>query len=217
MRRAVVQINNTMVRKPTRKTFDKAYEMIQSISSSLLSNGIELCNEISENSRCKSGWSIDLIPDPSFNAYATNANKVVVYTGLVDSIYYVDELAFVIAHEIGHHAHNHVAKTKTRAVLGAIVGGLIGAATGDPDITAQSINIGAGLAALSFSVKQEVEADNFAYDLLIKSGYNTAKARDVMIRMARDSYSISTQFLSSHPSGPERLHYFDMYSAKKDR
>ena len=217
MRRAVVEINNSMVRKPTRKTLNRAYEMIESISRSLLLNGIELCKQVSENPKCKSGWSIDLIKHPSFNAYATNANKVVIYTGLVDSIYYEDELAFVIAHEIGHHAHNHVAKTKRRAALGAIVGGLLGASTGDPEITAQAMNIGGGLGVLTFSVEQEVEADKFAYDLLAKSDYSNAKARDVMIRMARDSRSISTQLLSSHPSGPERLHYFDMYSAEKDR
>ena len=217
MRRAVIEINNAMVRKPTRKTLNRAYEMVESISSSLLYNGIDLCKQVSENPRCKSGWSIDLIKNSSFNAYATNANKIVVFTGLVDSVYYEDELAFVIAHEIGHHAHNHIAKTKRRAILGAMVGGLLGASTGDPEITTQAMNIGAGLGALSFSVEQEVEADKFAQDLLTKSNYSNAKARDVMIRMARDSRSISTQLLSSHPSGPERLHYFDMYNAEMDR
>ena len=102
-------------------------------------------------------------------------------------------------------------------ILGAIAGGLIGASSGDPDITAQAMNIGAGIGALSFSVEQEVEADNFDQDLLSQSGYNNAKARDILIRMARTGSGIRTQFLSSHPSGPERLHYFDIYNAENDR
>ncbi|MBT7754514.1 MAG: M48 family metalloprotease [Gammaproteobacteria bacterium] len=214
MRRAVIEINNSMVKKPTRKTLDRANQIVEYMSDSLVSNGTALCNQVSKNTRCNLGWSIKLEKNSSFNAYATSANKVVVFTGLIDSIFYEDELAFVIAHEIGHHAHNHIAKTKRRAILGAIAGGLLGATTGDTDITSQAMNIGAGLGVLSFSVEQEVEADRFAHDLLVMSDYNNTKARDVLIRMARDSRNISTQLLSSHPSGPERLHYFDTYRTK---
>jgi len=215
-RQYVAEINNFPLKKPRRKSWRDAQNTIAEITTHIQKKAAKYCIEINENSNCKSYWSVNLVKSSAFNAYATDGNRIIVYTGLLDQTSDDDEIAFVIAHEIGHHAHNHIIETRNRGMLGAVVGGILGAVSGDVEVTSQMANMGAGIGRLSYSVTQEKEADAFALRLIEDSGYDSAKARKILLRMARMAGSIKTKFLASHPSGPDRLSEFDKIWRKMD-
>lgn len=209
LRQYVAEINNYPLKKPRRKNWAESEALVQHLTELLQQPARLSCEVIAQNPHCASYWYVSLVKSPQFNAFASNSNSVVVFSGLVEQIKYDDELALVLAHEMGHHAHNHIQETQNRGVLGAVVGGLLGAATGDPQTAAQMANIGASVASLSYSIAQENEADQFALMILSEAGFSASKARHLLLRMAKMGGNIESSFLDSHPSGPERLASFD--------
>ena len=65
------------------------------------------------------------------------------------------------------------------------------------------------MARNSFSVSQEIEADLIAARLLHDTGYDLIKAKMVLFRMNRMGSSYYTEWLASHPSGPDRILKFE--------
>ena len=185
--------------------------MLEKILNRIEPHAKDLCKELSKASKKKSKsnchWEFEIVSSNSFNAYASGANKLTFYTGLVRGVKYEEELAFVIAHEIAHHIGDHISKATFSSILGALVGGLLGAGTGmSSDITA----VGAYIGNLSGSKAREAEADALAAIILSKAKYDLLKARIGLIRMTRIGFSKSTSnFFDSHPSGPERIRAFD--------
>lgn len=66
---------------------------------------------------------------------------------------------------------------------------------------------------MSYSKQQELEADAISLKILKDSGYDLNKARMGIIRLTRIGPSrVNSVFLDSHPSGPERVMWFDELS-----
>lgn len=204
------EINNFQLQRPIRRRFSSAEKLLQAIEQDLLPPAIKLCIDIGQRNDCGAEWDVELVTHTAFNAYASGKRNIVVFSGLVEQTTHVDEIAFVLAHEIGHHAHNHISETKVRATAGAIAGAILGGLTGNADIAMNAAQVGANVASLSYSSAQETEADNFAFKTLISAGYDPIKARLLLIRMSKMSGSITTPLLATHPSGPERLYRFDL-------
>lgn len=54
-------------------------------------------------------WRVAVVPDYDINAFATEVNLLAFFTGLIDQLYGdPDAIAFVVAHEMGHHTSNHI-------------------------------------------------------------------------------------------------------------
>ena len=203
------EINNFQLERPTRRSFGASEELLAKISKDLTPIAVELCQEIGKRLDCEAGWSLELSKNRTFNAYAAGRRDIVFFTGLVNQTTHADEIALVLAHEMGHHALNHVRSSKIRATTGALIGGALGALSGIPEIAAQGAQVGAQVGVLSYSAEQERAADRYAYQVISSSGYDVVKARFLLLRMAKISPSITTPFLASHPSGPERLFNYD--------
>jgi len=77
-------------------------------------------------------YTFRVINDPTINAYSTAGGFVYVNTGLLDILESEDELAAVLAHEIGHIRNHHQIKflyfAYRKAVEGQLIGAFIGAA-----------------------------------------------------------------------------------------
>lgn len=104
--RYVNEINNSKIRKLKNKEFPA--ERLNNIKEHLLPLAFEECKLLKINDYCNYGWSINLNINDSYNAYASSSQNIVVFTGLINQSKYDDEIAFVLAHEIGHHAYKHM-------------------------------------------------------------------------------------------------------------
>ena len=136
-----------------------------------------------------------------------------------------DEMATVIAHEMGHHLAKHNEEKLQNAQAGAAVAGiltavLLGAANANnpsyssyqqqqnQETIENMMEAGAGIGILSYSKEQEREADLLATCLLSRAGYNLNRAENTMVILAKFSGQgdpAKTAFLSSHPAGAERV------------
>ena len=162
------------------------------------------------------------MPNRSLNASAQPNGVVAVNRGVVEYANSEEEIALVIAHEIGHHSANHLAASQRNQVVGAVIGAVLMGAAGalasyknpySGSITEQSARTGADLGAavgrISFSKEQEREADYLAALTLYRSGLDLDKARNFLVVLARASSHKETGMLDSHPAGPERLAAWD--------
>ena len=168
-------------------------------------------------------WTFRASSDRSMNAGAGNNGLIVINRGIVEYARSEDEVAMVIAHEIGHQAANHVATARRNQAVGALVGavllGAIGVAASSYAndrsgvLARQGIesgaNIGGAVGRISYSKEQEREADYLAALILYRSGMDLDKARAFLVTMARSSGRRETGMLDTHPAGPERIAAWD--------
>lgn len=201
------EINTFKLKKPIFRTKSESKLFLEQIIKKIKPSAVALCIELSQKEdNCN--WELEIVSGNQFNAYASGKNKISFYTGLVRGIYYEEELAFIVAHEIAHHIANHLNESKRATTVGTILGAAIAL---DSDLPpGNAAQLGSYIGRFSFSRRQEIEADAISKKILISSGYNIEKARVGLIRLTRTGLSkANSQFLDSHPSGPERVLVFD--------
>lgn len=145
-------------------------------------------------------WSEDV------NAFAGVGGKTFVFSGLVLQAEAEEEVAGVVAHEIGHVVARHIAdaidrQTTLQLGLAALVLATGEAAYGD---VGQLVG---GLALLKFSRDAETQADEIGVRLLVNSGYDPeglARFFEKLVKLEREKGAPPT-FLSSHPASAERM------------
>lgn len=138
--------------------------------------------------------------DPRVNALALPGGHIVVFTGLIRAAESAEEVAGVLAHEIGHVERRHALRNMIhglgwRAVLGVALWDFSGGVWG---------NMARELVTLSYSRDLELEADREGVSLLRRAGLPADGMAQFFERMDRDAKS-PPALLSSHPGGMERL------------
>jgi predicted Zn-dependent protease len=152
-------------------------------------------------------WEVNVQSTSELNAYCMPGGKIMVYSGLVEKLALSDaELAAVIGHEMAHALREHTRERVSRAyaqnllITGvAAIAGLGGAAT---DLASQVANVTFGL---PHSREQESEADEIGLELMARAGYDPHAAVSLWRKMAAAEGSAPPQFLSTHPSGANRI------------
>ncbi len=134
--------------------------------------------------------------DESINAYANINKEVYVFRGLLEYVQSDDELAGVIAHELGHIVNAHCAK---QTVINVIASTL--KPTTDSDKLNTTIQTAQQLSLLKVSRDDEYEADRTAVDLLVKAGINPLSTISVLNKICGNYFDL----LQTHPSGEKRL------------
>ncbi len=128
-----------------------------------------------------------IMRDPNFNASMFPNGMMIVHTGLLSRMRNEAQLAAVLGHEAGHyfrlHSLTRFRDVKTKTAIMSIISVAGGAATGSSgnnwyDI-ANAVNSALFLSVLSYSRKQEREADAFGVQLLAASGYSPHAASNV--------------------------------------
>ena len=126
------------------------------------------------------------------NAFAVPGGYVYVTRQLMGLANDESELAFAIAHEVGHVAAGHaqareqVARRQTiGGILGAILGSVLGGGLGSS--IAQISQRDAVLRLLSFSRDQEYQADTLGLRYLIGAGYDPAGGVGILAALTRNS------------------------------
>ena len=171
----------------------------------------QVCREIASGN-CY--WRYRMSGDRSLNAAATVQGYVVLNRGLAELTASEEEMAFVIAHELGHQSANHPITGNKNARVGGLVGGLVGAALdvvtgGYGTFTRTGMSLGGQAGWLAYSKEQEREADYLGVVIAYRAGIDLDKARNVMLTMTRMSGKRESGPLDTHPKGAERLAGFD--------
>jgi len=127
------------------------------------------------------------------NAVALPGGHIIVYTGLLNKVASENELAFVLAHEMGHFAHRDHLRGMGRAVVFI-------------KMLANALN----LTEMSFSRKQETRADEFALETLYCDYGHVAGATDFFekISKAQDPGKFG-HYLASHPESRKRISHLE--------
>ena len=152
-------------------------------------------------------WDYALFENADANAWALPGGKVGVYTGIFKVATNQDQLAAVVAHEIGHVIARHHDERITRQLGAAGAVQLLGSLAGDySQIATQG---GSVLAQAGFllpsSRAQETEADVVGQDLMAKAGFDPRGATQLWRNMAAAGGARSPQWLSTHPEPASRL------------
>jgi len=157
-------------------------------------------------------WESAVFVNDSPNAFALPGGKVGIYTGIFKVARNQDQLAGVIAHEIGHVVARHHDERVTRqmgaqAGLG-IVGALLGSRYGQGAAQATSQLGGVAVQSLFLLPNnriQEGEADVVGQQLMAKAGFDPRQAVNLWQNMIAASGGRTPQFLSTHPDPEARI------------
>jgi Zn-dependent protease with chaperone function len=152
-------------------------------------------------------WEVNLIQSAQVNAFCMPGGKIAFYTGILEKLNLTDdETAMIMGHEMAHalreHARSRVAKSNATGIGLSIAAQLFGLGQlGDV-----AANLGTQLLTLKFSREDETEADLVGLELAARSGYQPRASVSLWQKMAANSGgSGSSSFLSTHPSGPDRI------------
>jgi Zn-dependent protease with chaperone function len=128
---------------------------------------------------------------------------MVVFSGLLAEMTSENELAFVLAHELGHYAHrDHLRGLGRALVLMTASTVLLGA---DNSLT-RMIGQGMVLTELSFSRKQESQADEFALETLFCHYGHVADATSFFSKIPKDGDpGRFGHYFASHPENRRRI------------
>jgi Zn-dependent protease with chaperone function len=112
-----------------------------------------------------------------------------------------DELAFVLGHEAAHHISGHIPKRQDQALSGALLAGVLAQASGlSADEIRAAQNLGAEVAARSYSREFELEADALGAEIALRAGYDPVRGTGFFDRLPDPG----DRFLGSHPPNAER-------------
>lgn len=161
-------------------------------------------------------WQVNVITDKTINAWCLPGGRIVVYTGIIDTLKLTDsELAAVIGHEISHALREHSREQMSREMITEIGTFAISRILKMDKDSQEIINRGAELmVTLPFSRSQETEADNFGTELMARAGYNPYDAVNVWIKMDSLTKSTTPEILSTHPSNTTRITNINQVAAK---
>ena len=157
-------------------------------------------------------WEMNVIRSDELNAWAMPGGKMAVYSGLVEKLNLTDdELAAVIGHEMTHALREHSKAQVGQQLLTGIgmqLGGSILAQ--NSNIDPQTLQTGGALLSeygisKPFSRQHETEADIGGLMLMASAGYNPQAALSVWQKMEQAGSSGMPSFLSTHPSGADRI------------
>lgn len=151
-------------------------------------------------------WEVNLIGSKQINAFCMPGGKIVFFTGLIDQLQLTDdEIAMVMGHEMAHalreHSREQLAKTQATDLgirLGAAIFGL-------GDMGTAAANLGGKLLTLKFSRSDESDADLVGLEMAARAGYNPQASVTLWEKMGQANGSGSIGFLSTHPTGPDRI------------
>jgi len=143
-----------------------------------------------------------VLPTSVPNAFALPGGKVFVLKGLLDKADNPDELAGILAHELGHLKHHD-------NMRGLIYNGgtsfLIGLLFGDVTGSSAVIFASRSVVEASYSREAETNADTFAIDIMHALGRSPKPAAELMFRITGKEGGGLTSILASHPLTEDRL------------
>ena len=151
-------------------------------------------------------WEVNLIGSRQLNAFCMPGGKIAFYYGILDQLQLNDdEVAMIMGHEATHalreHAREQMGKQAATRLGASALSALLGLGSGGDAL----LGMGAQLLTLRFGREDESEADLVGLELAARAGYNPRAGVTLWQKMATASQGAPPQWLSTHPSGPNRI------------
>lgn len=181
-------------------------------------NGLKALNDV--QTRLQRGAALShplrlvVLDGDDYNAMSVPGNIIMVMSMIVKQATSVDEIAGVIAHEMGHEIEHHPMRDAVRSLgLRVFIGLTLGSA-GDLKVAGLVNTLG----ELSYTRDQERQADVWAAHLMNAGGYDIGKLNDFFKRLPQNEMENSRliTLLSSHPATRERMDFLN-YSAAQQK
>jgi len=150
-------------------------------------------------------FSVDVIvsKDSKVNAFATLGGKIFINSGLLKQAKSPEEVAGVLAHEIGHVHHRHIMQGAiARMFTSQGINIIFGASSSVVSLTDYFMN-------MDFSRTQEAEADEDGLQRLQMANVDNKGFKQFFERMERQGSSPA--FLSDHPSDQSRIEMIEKF------
>ena len=199
------------------RTTNEAITVLNEIYPRLRAAAAPICAKAASDT-C--AFNISYIADPDVNAWASGERDVTITSAIMRLLQNDDEVAAVVAHEMGHHIADHIDKAKANMFAGRLIGGLIlgtltalGGGNEDEfeDNTDKGMSIGTKIGTLSFSKEHEREADYLAAYLMARAGFDLERGGKVWLRLAKQPGEASeTGLFDTHPASAERMAAWDL-------
>jgi predicted Zn-dependent protease len=158
-------------------------------------------------------YQFKIIDQEQVNAFTIPGGNIYVFSGLVTMSESPEEVAAVLAHEIGHAEKRHVLHKIVKEFSIAVVFSILSG--GDPNLIVQIIQQVVGS---SFDRKQEEEADRFALELLEKAKIDPRHLADFFSKLNEKemSYNKNLEILMTHPHNDSRIDKVKEYRTARD-
>ena len=170
---------------------------------------------LTDDSIVKKPYNYFVNNDKSFNAFCTLGHNMSVNIGAFTKLNYnEDELAFVIAHEMGHGQKNHPAAGVKRALPLSILGALYASQNRN-----SASSVGAALVTTIGTAKwvtkpMESQADKLAFDYAVAAGYNVGAGAALWQHILEQNGSKSSGFAELFNDHPTSVSRRDNYNKK---
>ena len=149
-------------------------------------------------------YNFAVIDSGEINAFAAPGGYIFVNRGLVEAVN-DDELAFVLAHEIGHVCARHSVK-RLQAALGFNLISSIALRNPEYRNIREGVNVIYNIISLGYSRQDELQADSLGIKYLVLAGYDSKGAVTMMEKLKEKSdRGYTFPFLRSHPPADERI------------
>jgi predicted Zn-dependent protease len=165
----------------------------------------QVCRKRATARNCDFRIVVDDRPGQPPNAFQTlddRGRPVIGFTlALIRDARNADELAFVLGHEAAHHIAGHIPRRQDQALSGALLAGVLAQAGGaTPDEVRAAQNLGAEVAARSYSREFELEADALGAEIALVAGFDPLRGSGFFDRLPDPG----DRFLGSHPPNAQR-------------
>ena len=158
--------------------------------------------------------TVHIHPSKAVNAAALPGGHMVVFSGLLAEMASENELAFVLAHELGHYAHrDHLRGLGRVLVLMTATTVLLGADNSLSGMIGNSMT----LTELSFSRRQETQADEFALEALFCHYGHVSGATAFFGKIPHDSDpGRFGHYFASHPENRRRIRHLEELGQRRN-
>ena len=145
---------------------------------------------------------VQMVDNEQINALALPGGQIVVFSGLVEQAESENEVAMVLAHELGHFAHRDHLRRLGRG-LGLTVAAILlfGEDSAVSNLASKFFLVGES----HYSREQESAADRFGLELLVAGYGHAGGATDFFARVGKDAGSRVPYLLASHPHPDDRV------------
>jgi predicted Zn-dependent protease len=162
-------------------------------------------------------YQFHVIKEDVYNAFATPAGHIFVYTGLIEAMEEEEELAGILGHEIAHVYCRHISqkielqkKLGWASLAGIAAGVLLG--VGGAGEAAQAVTMGSQAAtqsaALAYGRDDEMQADQFGVKFITGAGYSAEGLLKILKKIRGKTWFGSDQiptYLKTHPAVEDRI------------
>lgn len=151
---------------------------------------------------------LEVLDTDMVNALALPGNRIVLFRGLIDDARHPNELAGVLAHELGHAREGHPLQRAVEASgTGLILALLLG------DVTGGAILVGLGDSLISgaYIREKEHQADAIAIELMRRAGWDSRPMADFFRRIEDKQGDVEEVlgWFNTHPLSVDRAALFD--------